>query len=126
MGRNPHLIRHAPHPVNDGRRGHSRPVSILDNAAPHTVVVYSEESVADSLGNPVKRPSANGVTITGVIAPVSTKRDKDGQEIRADVQLLAISTNWSLVKSDVQRSQLLAISDSARNRAGSACSPITG
>jgi hypothetical protein len=47
---------------------------ILDHG-PHTVTIYLEETVTDSYGNTVKRPSATGVVVTGcLVTPLSSSR----------------------------------------------------
>jgi hypothetical protein len=54
-------------------------VSRILDQGPHTVVVYPEETVTDSYGNTIKRPSAVGVLVTGcLVAPVSASRQADG------------------------------------------------
>jgi hypothetical protein len=50
-------------------------MSVLLDHGPHTVTIYLEETVTDSYGNPVKRPSATGVTVTGcLVQPLSSSR----------------------------------------------------
>jgi hypothetical protein len=64
-------------------------MSLLD-AGPHTVTVFPEETVTDSNGNPTKRPSSIGVTITGcLITPNNSSRDNNTDHVRADYQLIA-------------------------------------
>ena len=42
---------------------------------PHTVTIYLEETVTDSYGNEVRRPSATGVKVTGcIVQPLSSAR----------------------------------------------------
>jgi hypothetical protein len=40
-------------------------MSLLDSAAPHVVIVFVEETVTDTHGNTIKRPSATGVEDRG-------------------------------------------------------------
>lgn len=48
--------------------------AILDNG-PHTVTIFVEETVTDSYGNQIKRPSATGVVVKGcLVQPLSSSR----------------------------------------------------
>lgn len=70
--------------------------SLIDHG-PHTVEVFLEETVTDSYGNPVRRPSATAVTVTGcLVTPVSSSRGafpaadvSEGQRVAATFRLLA-------------------------------------
>lgn len=47
---------------------------ILDQG-PHTVTIYIEEIATDTYGNPIKRPSATPVVVTGcMVTPLSSSR----------------------------------------------------
>lgn len=51
-------------------------MSALLDHGPHTVTVYLEETVTDSYGNEIKRPSTTGVVIRGcILTPLSVERD---------------------------------------------------
>ena len=50
-------------------------MSLLDHG-PHSVTVYPEETVTDSYGNPVRRPSDVGVVVVGcMMTPQQANRD---------------------------------------------------
>ncbi len=50
-------------------------MSILLDFGPHTVTIYLEETVEDSYGNTIRRPSTTGVTVTGcLMRPLSSSR----------------------------------------------------
>lgn len=50
-------------------------MSRLLDYGPHTVTIYVEETVTDSYGNVVRRPSTNGVVVTGcLVTPLSSSR----------------------------------------------------
>lgn len=69
---------------------------ILDRG-PHTVTVYPEESITDSYGNTVKRPTAVGVVVSGCqMTPQMVSRGRtsdlgmrEGQEVQATMQFRA-------------------------------------
>jgi len=50
-------------------------MSVILDHGPHTVTIYLEETVTDSYGNPLKRPSATGVVVSGCqVTPLSSSR----------------------------------------------------
>lgn len=62
-------------------------MSILD-FGPHTVKCFPEETVIDSNGNPTKRPSSVGVTITGCLMIPISSSDRGTDHVRADYRLI--------------------------------------
>lgn len=83
----------------------------LLNHGPHTVRVFPEETVKDSRGNVVRRPSEIPVIVTGcVISPIASTRGafpaidvKQGQRVDAAYRLMARQAPlgwWSRVEWD--------------------------
>jgi hypothetical protein len=84
-------------------------MSLMLDYGPHTVTIYPEETVVDSRGNVVKRPSATGVVITGcLMTPLASTRGafaaidvKQGQQVNAAWRLFARNAPvgwWSRVE----------------------------
>ena len=70
-------------------------MSLLDNG-PHTVKVFLEETVTDSYGNEIKRPSATGVIVRGCwVQPTSAAR---GSVSAVDVSAgQRVTATWRLI-----------------------------
>jgi hypothetical protein len=84
-------------------------MSLMLDFGPHTVVIYPEETVVDSRGNVIRRPSATGVTITGcLMTPLASTRGafaaisvEQGQRVDAAWRLFARNAPlgwWSRVE----------------------------
>lgn len=75
-------------------------MSLLDRA-PHTVQVYTEETVTDSRGNPVHQAKSTGVSVSGFMQPLPSTSDLDeGQQVRVSYRLIARTAPmgpWSAV-----------------------------
>lgn len=91
--------------------------SIID-FGPHTVKIWVEETVTDSYGNPVKRPSETAVTVTGcTVTPLTSSRGafvaldaSAGQRVNQSWRFVARTAPlgwWSRVEWNGRRMQLL-------------------
>lgn len=69
---------------------------------PHSATVFVEESVTDSYGNTIRRPSSTGVLIRCMISPMRASRDGDlGGRVEQLFKLIARTApigNWSRVE----------------------------
>ena len=92
-------------------------MSLLDSG-PHTVTVFLEETVTDSYGNEVKRPSETGVVVTNCwVQPTSAARGSvsavdvsAGQRATGTYRLIARSAPvgwWSRVEWEGKRFAVL-------------------
>jgi hypothetical protein len=76
-------------------------MSLLDSAAPHVVIVFVEETVTDTHGNTIKRPSATGVEVKCIVTPQANRPDR--VDSRADTTMKMIARDaplgpWSRVE----------------------------
>lgn len=83
----------------------------LIRTGPHTITVFVEEEVTDYQGNPVRRPSATGVVVSGCwMQPLASTRGafaalkvSDGQNVSVAFKLICSPANaplgwWSRIE----------------------------